>query len=319
MTYKLLKTCVLAAVALAFRAPACCGADSEGVSGAQFLRIGVGAEASALGETGAVRSGAQSLFYNPAGLASVGSSEIFLSQVQWVMETSYSNLSAATKLGKGVLGLAVSRLAVPSTDKYDKLGNKLSESYSAADLAAGLGYSHPLWPGAGLGVNLKYISSRLDDAKTSAMAVDAGVKWDLAPGLQLGAVLQNAGTKLKYLSEEESLPRVFKAGGGYTYKIPGDYETQKTASLFADVNYLEDAGSYANVGLQFTADYPNSGTFALRGGYRTDADSAAAASFGLGLSGPVYVIDYAYSAMGDLGRAHRLSLTLKFGGAGGSV
>ena len=309
------KTCLLAAAVLTFQAAACLAANTEGVSGGQFLRIGVGAESAALGETGAVGSGAQSMFYNPAGLASVAGSEIYLSQVQWIMETSYSNLAAAKKIGGGVLGLSVSRLGMPSTNKYDRLGNKLSDTYTATDMSAALGYGHALWSGASLGLTLKYITSEIDDENATAMAADAGIKWALVPGkLDFGAVLQNAGTKLKYLSEEEQLPRNFKVGAGYTVDVTGESEMQTAISLLADMNYLKDSGSYANVGLQFAAKYAEGGNFALRGGYRTNAESAAAVSLGLGISGASYVVDYAYSAMGDLGQVHRFSLSLKFGG-----
>ena len=311
----MLKNCILAAAALALSAAVCSAADTEGVSGAQFLRIGVGARASALGETGAVSSGAQSMFYNPAGLSEVENTEAAFSEVKWVMDTNYSNLALAKKIGGGVYGFSVSYFSLPSTTKYDNLGNKLSDSYSAADMAAALGCGLPLGGGTSLGLNLKYISSKLDDNTAAAVAGDAGLKWAAVPGaLDFGVALQNAGARLKYRSVGDALPLNLKIGGGYTYKIEDETEMEKSVSVFTDLNYLKDSGAYGNLGVEFASRYSSDSSFALRGGYRTNAGGNAGMSFGLGISGPSYLIDYAYSPMGDLGQAHRLTLSLKFGG-----
>jgi hypothetical protein len=299
----MLKIIALSALLAAQAAPAG-AAGNEGVSGAQFLRIGVDARASALGGAGATTSGAQSMFYNPAGLADIGNAELAFSQVQWVTEVSYSNLAAAKKMWGGALGVSVSYLSVPATDKYDNLGNKLSDSYSASDMAAALGYA------GRLGDYASY-----DDSKATAAALDAGLKYTVTPGrFALGAAVQNLGGKLKYETAGAQLPVNLKAGGELVVPMGDDSGSQKRMSILADVNYLKDAGLYGNLGLDFASDYADGGSFALRGGYRTDiAGGSSGLSLGLGLDMKTYVIDYAYSLMGDIGQAHRLSLTVRFG------
>jgi hypothetical protein len=59
--------------------------------------------------------------------------------------------------------------------------------------------------------------------------------------------------------------------------------------------------------------YRNGNSFSLRGGYRTNADKSSGASLGFGIGAAAYSIDYSYSLLGDLGQAHRLAVTLKFG------
>ena len=169
----MLKTYSLAALLFLI---ACPWAYAEGTAGGQFLRIGVGAKASAMGEAGSVASGAQSMFYNPAGLNNVQATEFSFSQVKWIMDINYSNLALARRSASGVYGLAVNYLAVPTIGKYDKFGNKLAANYSVRDMAVALGYSRQVNPRTGWGADIKYISSRLETATAGALAVDVVVR-----------------------------------------------------------------------------------------------------------------------------------------------
>ena len=311
----MLKLCFLTLFSLAAAATDRAWAAGEGSSGGQFLRIGVGAKASALGEASSAISGVQAIFYNPAGLAGVTDTELYFSQVQWILDTNYSNLAAAKRAGGGVLGLAVNYLSNPATDKYDKFGTRLSDTYSAADMAVTLGYARRLAAGMDLGLNVKYISSKLDTESASALAADAGLKYAAIPGkLDLGVALQNAGSRLNYINYGDSLPMNFKLGGQYTLTLEKDRFTKKDAGFFADMNYMKDSGLYANVGAEFLTAYAKGSAFSLRCGYRTNAGGKSAGiSAGLGLEMTTYLVEYAYAPMGELGNTHRLSLTLRFG------
>jgi hypothetical protein len=317
----MLKICVLTLFSLLSAAASCAAASNEGASGGQFLRIGVDARSAALGETGAAVSGVQGLFYNPAGLAGVQGAELYASHISWVMETYYSNLAFAKRAGAGVYGLAVSYLSAPPTEKYDKLGTKLSDTYSASDLAVTLGYSYELAGNTDLGLNVKYISSSLDTESATALAADAGLKYTALPGqLELGFVLQNVGGSLKYVNEGDSLPMNLKLGGQYTFNVEKAAATKKDLSIFADLNSMKDSGLYANVGVDLLSVYDRSTKFSMRAGYRTNASGKSAGlSAGLGVDLTAYFIDYAYAPMGDLGDTHRLSFTYKFGAKNGGT
>jgi len=313
----MLKNRFLAAVALLFCVSCSVGAE-EGASGAQFLRIGPAAMVSSLGEAGAVVTGAQSVFYNPAGLSGVGGTEVSVSHVKWIMELGYSSLAAAKRIGGGVYALSVNYLAIPAISKYDRYGSKLSDSYSASDKAVTAAYARSISDRTSVGFGLKYISCTLDSDSASAFAADAGVRYEALPGtLVFGASVQNAGTTLKYQSQGDPLPLNLKAGGRYIFKMEEERDLKKSVAVLADVNQLRDTGVYANLGLDFSAIYANNSAFSLRAGYKADAaDSGGGLSFGLGMDMETYSIDYAYSPMGDLGQAHRMSFNLKFGAAG---
>ena len=311
----MLKICFLTLFALAAAASDCAGASNEGVSGAQFLRIGVGAKAAGLGEAASTLSGAQSLFYTPAGLAGVANMEAYFSQVNWILDTNYSNLAFARRAGGGVFGLAASYLSSPETDKYDKFGTKLSETYSASDMAVTLGYSARLAARANFGISAKYISSKLEDEAATALAFDAGVKYAALPGkLVFGFAAQNVGGNLTYISEGDSLPLNLKLGGQYLFNLDKNSATRKDLAVFTDINHMKDSGAYANIGVDITSVYDKDTTFSLRAGYRTNAGAKSAGlAAGLGVDMKTYNLEYAYAPMGDLGNTHRFSLTYKFG------
>jgi len=310
----MLKICFLTIFSLAAAAADCAAASNEGISGGQFLRIGVGSKASALGEAASTISGVQSIFYNPAGLAAVSEMEAYFSQVRWILDANYSNLAFAKRAGGGVFGLAASYLSTPDTDKYDKFGTKLPETYSASDMAVTLSYSARLAPRVNFGLSGKYISSKLEDEAAAALTVDAGFKYAAVPGkLVFGLALQNLGGKLTYISEGDSLPLNLKFGGQYALSLDKNTATKKDLTIFTDVNSMKDSGAYANFGADLTSAYDKDTTFSLRAGYRTNAGGSAGLSAGMGLNMKAYTVEYAYAPMGDLGNTHRFSLTFKFG------
>ncbi|MDO8803903.1 MAG: PorV/PorQ family protein [Elusimicrobiota bacterium] len=316
----MLKICVLTIFALTSAAANCAAAANEGASGAQFLRIGVGAKAAALGETGAAISGVQGIFYNPAGLAGVTGGEIFASHARWILDTNYSNLAFAARAGGGVYGLAVSYLSNPATYKYDKFGTKLSETYSASDMAVTLGYAHKVAGNTDFGLNAKYISSKLDTEAATALAADLGIRCAAVPGkFEFGIVMQNAGGKLNYINEADPLPLNLKLGGQYTVNLEKARDTKKDVTIFLDVNSMKDSGPYANLGVDLLSVYDRNSYFSLRVGYRTNAGKSSGVSAGLSLDMKTYLVDYAYAPMGDLGDTHRVSLTFKFGANAGGT
>jgi len=310
----MLKKCFFPVAAALLLAANCFGA--EGSSGGQFLRIGVGAKASALGESGAVSSGAQSLFYNPAGLGAVKNTEAAFSQVKWISDMNYSNLAFAKKAGAGVYGLAVSYLSMPSIQKYNKFGAKLADTYSASDMAVALGYGRNLTARTGLGMNIKYISSKLESETASAAAVDAGIKYEVLPEvLGAGLAVQNLGTPLKYIDKSAPLPLNVKLGAQYVFHIEGDSGQRNKITVLSDLNHMRDSGFYGNFGLDLMVSYSEETSFSLRGGYKTNtSEKGSGFSAGFGLDMKNYAVDYAYSPMGNIGQAHRVTLTLRFPG-----
>src|SRR2546426_4819186 len=99
MTSSRIAACVLvAASALAAAGPARAqlklGDQRVGTSSGSFLRIGVGARATGLGESFvAVANDPSAIYWNPAGLASLQRSELLLSHIQWPADIRYEHVA----------------------------------------------------------------------------------------------------------------------------------------------------------------------------------------------------------------------------------
>ena len=69
------------------------GAQRAGTATAQFLKIGVGARATAMGDAFvAVANDASALYWNPAGISQFQTNEIIVSQTNWFVDIQHQFL-----------------------------------------------------------------------------------------------------------------------------------------------------------------------------------------------------------------------------------
>ncbi|MBX2815133.1 MAG: type IX secretion system protein PorQ [Saprospiraceae bacterium] len=92
-------------------------------------------------------------------------------------------------------------------DAFDEFGIAQGQA-NASDLAITVGASYAPYEKLRVGVNIKGISSRLDQYRSSGLAVDLGAHYQTAPGgTQLSLVLRNAGVQFSPFGEtREKLP-----------------------------------------------------------------------------------------------------------------
>jgi hypothetical protein len=280
-------------------------AAGTGTSGAQFLKIMPSASVSALGETGATITGTQSIYINPAGLASVENIGLDLSQAGGLESVSYSNIAAVKKFSFGTLGLGINMLSVPSMAGYDNNGTP-EDAYSASDSAITLGYARTIGDNIRVGANIKMITSRIDDVSAPATALDLGGMMNLLEGkLTLGLAIQNAGTQIKFVTEENALPLNIKLGAKYGL-------LEKKLNLSLDINSRNDSGTSASLGVEYgkaIGDYCG----CIRAGYNTaQTANTSGVSLGVGLGYKNYSLDMAIIPSGDFGSLSRISLGAKF-------
>src|SRR5262249_44465760 len=146
---------------------------------------------------------------------------------------------------------------------------------------------------------------KIDDVSANAYAADFGALYKVSDQLQVGSSLVNMGTKLKFLSDGDSLPEAFKIGAAYQ----------------PNVHYLATAeGVY---GLNSLSSFHMGGQWrpiemiSLRAGFRTDTlkglSPLAGFSTGLGLHLWGQEFAYAWSPYADLGDTQYFSLLIHFG------
>jgi outer membrane protein OmpA-like peptidoglycan-associated protein len=309
---KLRTAAVLAAMAVPCGFTVAAAADAQGTSAFQFLQLGVGARPAAMGEVFAgVAHDANAVYWNPAGLAGMQRDELSMTHALWLEDITYSNAVYARHALGGTIGAAFNILNTGSIQKADNTGLRLAENYSMSDMLGLVSYARE-WGDLALGANLKYISSRIEEESASSYAADVGALYG---GLRLwgrpltaGLAVQNLGAKVKYVSEENPLPVITRAGVALqVFKnllVASDLVyTEKNASLRGGAEYTRRLGALV---------------LAARAGYKSDTVKELGAlsglTAGMGVKLGDYQVDYAWNSFTDLGVTHRISLAMRFGG-----
>ncbi|MDW7680297.1 MAG: PorV/PorQ family protein, partial [bacterium] len=131
-----------------------------GTSGAQFLKLGVGARACALGETMvATRGDVTGLFWNVAAIASIDKNSLMVSRNELYLNLNYNFLGFVLPLKRGssvgfnVLYLDSGDMEVTTIDQPEGTG----EFFNWQSYSVGVSYARFLTDRLSLGATLKYI------------------------------------------------------------------------------------------------------------------------------------------------------------------
>ncbi|MDY6969776.1 MAG: PorV/PorQ family protein [Spirochaetota bacterium] len=293
-------------------------AGNAGVSGADFLEIGTGSRPLGMGEAfTASPSDINSIFYNPAGLATMKFPVVSFMHQELIQDSKFENISFTLPLYGGFFGVSNSFFWVPPFEKVDIDGNSDGKVYfyNAAGIftyARSLGYME-------VGVSIKHIYQRIDSLHLHSFAMDTGVMKQLymfspfdtpIKNFFLGFSILNLGTKAK----DDSLPRSFRFGVSYYlthwFNINIDFiENIIDSSDFYDFTYGFDESFRINTGVEAT--YLD--ILTLRAGYRFN--DAGKYSLGMGFNYVIknvsFLIDASYSDAGIFGPVYSFTITFK--------
>jgi len=269
-------------------------ANGPGTTGANFLKIGVGARAAAMGDAfTAVADDSTSLYWNPAGLARVQGRELSAMYNVWFEGIGQGYVSVGFPLLGGTMALGTNYVSMGDLEGRDESGN-LTEPFQASDLGISAGFAGRL--GRFLfGLSGGMVRSTIDTDTKSAFLGTVGGLFEINQSFSVGVVAQNLGTKLG----EDSLPLILKAGLALEL---GSF------CLAADIGKSQDTDLYYCVGIESWIG----SVVALRAGYRTGRDVGPGWTAGLGFKMGEFALDYAYVPYGDLGNTHRISLGIGF-------
>ena len=292
-------------------------ADAGTKSGAAFLKIGTGARPEAMGGAyTALADDVHAVHYNPGGLAQLKHREFGFTHTQWLLDSSFDFLGFAQPTRLGALGVAMSRLDTGNQDARDA-NRRAIGGFSASDSVYTIGLSRNLGRGVfslgalNLGVNAKFLESRIGSDSASTFALDLGAvhRFDGLP-MSLGLSVLNMGQGMKFIDQRDPLPLTVALGGAY--RLGG------LLHLALDVRYEpNDRKTEVGVGTEY-AVLP---MFAVRAGYASQVVrsigsgsasplSGLAGGFGLKLGN--YRADYTFTPFGDLGNVQRVSLGARF-------
>ena len=256
----------------------------------------------------AVTEGANSTFWNPAGLTFVKHDEVILGYFSWYQDIKMNHASYAHNMSEKItLATSINYLSYGQIDGRDINGIKTGE-ISAYDFSGSISMGYRMKPDLSLGLTVKYINQHLDDINGSTFAFDLGGRYDVGK-FSLAAVASNIGPKMKFDNVSENIPSSFRLG----VSVTPFHENLLTAIEFEKRFY---GGNVIRHGLV----YIYAGQYFIRSGYNYYPDSdnrtfGTGFSFGAGVIYNQFEIDYAYTpsehySSEDL---HRFSLILNFG------
>ncbi|HAX62444.1 MAG TPA: hypothetical protein DCX95_07840 [Elusimicrobia bacterium] len=283
-------------------------AKGPGTTVANFLKIGVGARPVGLGESfTAVADDVSTIFWNPAGLATIKEQEIVFAYNKW-FEDIYQGFVGYSKPleGIGTFGLGIIYLSMKDIPGYDEWDYKI-DPVKSNDMAFAVSYSRTITEDSlsdasiQTGANVKYIRQQLADETGAAVAMDAGILCKLS-AVSFGASVQNFGTKMKFNEKEEPLPLSIKFGNAVKL-------LNNNLVIALDVNFPADNKTYFSVG----AEYWLLNILVLRVGYRGKVDLGNGVTLGTGFRIKSVQVDYAFVNYDELKYTHRISVIYKFG------
>lgn len=316
-------------------------AQKVGSTSMQFLKVMPSARASGLGEAYTVwATGAEAIFWNPGGLASVENMELSTTYINWLFDSQQGAIAYALAIdGFGAIGIQFQYVDFGEFEETTNERPYISDpdnpgltgrTFSPFSYLVGISYGRNLTDKFSVGIGMKYAHESLYDGEkvttmvrqgvfeevetwANGLLFDFGIRYNTGyRSIYIGSSVQNFGANVKYAKESNPVPLLFRFGigadvigpNGLIY--PGIEDNR--LSIAYDIFHPNDYAQQMHVGVE----YEFAGAFAIRAGYKFNYDFDGL-TVGAGLNHQVEGIrlsgDYSYGAMGTyLGHVQRISL-----------
>jgi len=324
-----------------------------GTTTANFLEIGIGSDGNAMGDAYVSMVGnLSSIYWNPAGLAFLKRNEAMFMIQPWIADINSTAAAAAIvspsygTLSFGFYHVGYGDMEVTTLGMQDGTG----ELFNANDYSFIFAFSRRLAQWFAFGASGKYIGSQIWHEKASAFALDLGVlvntnffspTGEKEDGLKIGMSISNYGTRMKYDGmdllnpidikpkeagnysdvqgqfrlQEWELPLIFRIGCSINPIVMNNHRL----TLAVDALHPNNNSESINIGGQYELRIPGTGSFFLRGGYKSlfIDESEYGLTFGGGLvlrfmNNYAFKADYAFKPIGILGNTHSYTLGVLF-------
>ena len=298
------------------------GGQRAGISTAQFLKIGVGGRATAMGDAFvAVANDVSALYWNPAGLTQFSENQIMFSHNKWVVDINHDFIGAVYHLDEtNTFGVSLTSLSMDEmkvTTEYAPFGT--GEYFGFSDMGIAVSYSRRMTDQFSFGGTIRYIEESLDKLKMRGVMIDLGTYyWTGLGSTRFAVAVTNFGNDLapdgevvlvgnRTRSEWQSFspPTMFRIG--FALEPYEDEENRVTASI--QLNHPNDNSENLSLGVEYVWNK----MFFARGGYKFNVDEQNY-TFGAGVNVPISIanvsVDYAFANFTRLGSAHRFSIIL---------
>ncbi len=296
-------------------------ADNSLTSSFEFLRTDFSPRTAAMSNafTG-LRGDINGQFINPAGLAFMEKRQYYFNYTNYLLDINGGSAGYAHLLpGYGTLAVGLVYMDYGSFNETNEFAVETGNTFSANEMAIGIGLSDFLDKHWAYGVNLKYVYSRIADFNASAVAFDFGLIYTVPfqDNLHVALSIINVGNNFEYYGDrKESLPLSMRLG--FTKKLA--HLPLELGMSLNDINVTADDIGERLKRFSIGGEFTLSNSLRLRLGYNNDlknslnTENESGSNFG-GLSGGLgfylkhFRIDYSYSSFGLLGTTHRFGLS----------
>lgn len=302
------------------------GGERAGTTAMSFLKIGVGARASSMGEAFvALANDVSALYWNPAGMTYLDDNNFHFSHIEYVADIGHEFIAYTRKIGDynaiGVSFIALHTNDMNVTTEVQPFGT--GESFGYSDIMLGLSYARQLTDKFSTGVTVKYVREDLATVNMSGFLIDVGTIYEVGfRGSRFAVSISNFGAEFKtsgsvtdFLGqprgnvEFESFPAPLLLRFGFAFDLI--QRENNRAILAFQLDHPNDDSENFNYG----GEYWFKNKLALRAGYKK-IDEVGGVSLGFGIYLPIesliVQLDYSYSQFGVLGNLNRFTLNLSF-------
>jgi hypothetical protein len=309
-----------------------------GLTGAAFLKIGVGARQVAMGgATTALTGDVNQMFYNPAGIAMKDQTlQASFTYNKWIADIGHNtagisyNFEDIGTVGVGFITFGLSGIPayrdIPTDPSVppNPAETLTSDTYDYRDMAYQVSFSRYVMDNFALGVTVKGVTQSIDGLSTTAVALDFGSIYNVGVlDWTIAARFNNLGSDMKFYDIAYGLPLEFSIGTAMVPIKTGDSKFM----VAVDATKPQDGPLYFFSGIEYS--FMN--MFALRGGYKFNYSGTSETpglgtlavnntieglSLGAGVAyefdgGSTVGVDYSFTQMSLLDNVHRF--TLRFG------
>jgi len=324
-----------------------------GTTSMQTLKVVTSVRAAGMGEAYcAVADDIESIFWNPAGLIHLDGTALTFSHINMPADVQFNTAAAAKKINANtVLGLHL--LAMNTDDMPVRtifMPEGTGENFICYDIVIGGSWAQRLHDRFIFGMNLRFVTSALEDSKYNGFLADVGTLYETAlRSMKIGISVQNFGPDIDYSGtypdyrDQGRRNRAAPQESGYTAAPPPTiYRLGLSADFFDMTGIVKPACFDALMAIEMS--HPNDNrerlnfgvemkylnTLIVRGGYKLRYKNVLgydeerwSAGFGLRLPLPGdvnFTLDYAYMDFGRLVEAadsfmespHRFAIGLNF-------
>jgi hypothetical protein len=301
------------------------GYQRAGTSALTFLKIGIGSRGAAMGGAFvSIANDASCLYWNPAGLAQMTSSEFYTSRIEWPADIQYDYLGLAYKFSPNVaFGLSGGCLhtgAMDVTTEYMPHGT--GEKFYYSDYFIGLSAAQRVTEHFSWGLTLKYVEENIAEVSSHTPMIDIGsYYWTGFKSLRFAVSLTNFGPEVAFKGqydkpvieggtvkanyEEFPLPTIFRLGAAM--EVINSEKNKLTVA--AQLNHPVDNIETFSVGFE---DSFSKYLFIRGGKILNNAEEVF--NTGLGLQLPLgkkmFILDYSFTKMVYLTDIQRYTIRL---------